>query len=56
MKLAADSFLRFDLGFLEALTTKTALLISWESLSRSVIIDLGSQRPQKSWQLRVMGE
>lgn len=35
-------FFEYDLMFLETLSTRNAPIFSWESLSRSVIIDLGS--------------
>lgn len=35
-------FFEYDLVFLETLSTRNAPIFSWESLSRSVIIDLGS--------------
>lgn len=38
-------FVEFDLVFLEAPNMWKDLVVSWESLNRSVIIDLGSQRP-----------
>lgn len=45
--------IKFDLVFLESVSTKKAPVNSWESLSRSVIIDLGNPRNPGSWDLWV---
>ena len=42
-----DFFSEFHLVFLEDLGRRKAPVISWESLSRSLIIDLGSHRPRE---------